>query len=57
MKLNKNEQKALEKIVKMYLYEEERHYEEQEQPRGHIYLDFKLLDKKINEKKPIIIKY
>jgi len=57
VKLNKEERHALERIVKEYLYEEERHFDESGSPDDHIYLCFKLLDNKINKKKPIIIKY
>lgn len=57
MHLNKVEVVALKKIIKMYLPEEERHYEENERPHDHIFKEFKTLNKAIEKNTPTIIKY
>lgn len=57
MHLNEKEVKALTKIIEMYIYDEERDFEELEHPNDHVYKDFLRLNKKINKTKKTILKF
>lgn len=41
--------KSLKKIVSLYYAEEERHYEENEQPENHVFFDFKVIKSMIED--------
>ena len=57
MHLNEEEVKSLNKIIKMYINEEERDFEELEYPSDHVYRDFARLNNKLNKRKKHILKF
>tara|TARA_B100001094_G_scaffold296961_1_gene319586 strand:+ start:3517 stop:3690 length:174 start_codon:yes stop_codon:yes gene_type:complete len=56
MRFTEKEINALDKIIKMYIQDEQRDYEELNEPRDHIYHEFKLLENKLLRKKKTVIK-
>ena len=56
MRFTEKEINALDKIIKMYIQDEQRDYEELNEPRNHIYHEFKLLENKLLRKKKTVIK-
>lgn len=56
MRFTEEEINALDKIIKMYIQDEQRDYEELNEPNDHIYHNFKLLENKLLRKKKTVIK-
>ena len=55
MHLNSNEQKHLERLINYVETDEQRHYDELNQPSDHIYNSIKVIKRKFN--KSSVIKY
>lgn len=53
MHLNDEEIRSLRRIIKMYIGEEHRHFQENEED-NHVYYDFLRLQNKVNKKNSVL---